>query len=301
MDWAAGGGVTNRSTVDYLPLRLNWGQSSWSNTNPDLVYAWGGSALTSYNVRTAAVATVKDFTSVFPGEYVWQLTHSINDDVWAFTRRLSADYSTVGYAVWKASTDTVLYTTKEPIDEVEIDKSGRYLIVKLGDMGGDPSAVEGRIVDLQTGSVRNLTNGAPDFNLGHSGMGTAFQVGGENLAGIDRKRIMAAPWTLTNLIEMPWLGLSHYSMLADDENWVTTYSTDPVPKVFGGEIGQLKTDGSYGVRRFAHHWATISGYGDYPFANISRNGAWVAFGSNWQKTLKGGRKDVYVVATVTVP
>jgi hypothetical protein len=89
------------------------------------------------------------------------------------------------------------------------------------------------------------------------------------------------------------LGL-HVSMRAEDESWalISLYEGGAhTPGLYHNEIIQVATDGSEQVRRLAHHHSLISDYWDMPRANISRDGCFVAFTSNWG----GGRRDVYVV------
>lgn len=56
----------------------------------------------------------------------------------------------------------------------------------------------------------------------------------------------------------------------------------------------MATDGSLAVRREAHHFSI---YGDdyyaSPRADLSRDGRFVAFTSNWG--VPGGRKDVFIL------
>ena len=77
-----------------------------------------------------------------------------------------------------------------------------------------------------------------------------------------------------------------------------------------GEIIAVSTDGSGRIWRFAHHRSAINsgtsmqGGGDFwstPRGNISQDGRYFLFDSNWEDTLgadpKGGyRKDVFIVA-----
>jgi hypothetical protein len=59
-----------------------------------------------------------------------------------------------------------------------------------------------------------------------------------------------------------------------------------------GEIFLVKTDGSGEVHRFVHHRAQLIDYYDSNFGNISRDGQFVAFASNWDNS---GRRDLFIV------
>lgn len=65
---------------------------------------------------------------------------------------------------------------------------------------------------------------------------------------------------------------------------------------FHGEIFLVKTDGSGEVRRFLHHRAQLIDYYDSNFGNISRDGRFVAFASNWDDS---GRRDLFIARVPT--
>jgi hypothetical protein len=69
------------------------------------------------------------------------------------------------------------------------------------------------------------------------------------------------------------------------------------------EIIAVQTDGTSGatVWRLAHHRTTVVSFWDTPRANVSQDGRWALFSSNWEKTLGtdpggGPREDVFMVA-----
>ena len=92
-------------------------------------------------------------------------------------------------------------------------------------------------------------------------------------------------------------------MLADNEGWglASRYSTtgSGVAKTFDNEIVLVATNGSNQVRRLAHHRSVVNDYGDQPKANISRDGQFIAFTSNWGNA--NGRRDVYIVKVPPAP
>src|SRR5437868_2478651 len=100
--------------------------------------------LWAYNAATQTYTLISDFTSQYnPGDYLWQMSKSINDDnVFGFTRR-DRRYHVAGYLVWKRDINRVIYNVNTTqLDEVQVDKSGRYLVVKTGQQvlrrGWDP-------------------------------------------------------------------------------------------------------------------------------------------------------------------
>jgi hypothetical protein len=90
-----------------------------------------------------------------------------------------------------------------------------------------------------------------------------------------------------------WGNDFHVSMLADDESWaLVSFFGSAVPGVLQREIVLVATDGSGRVRRLAHHRSVFRDYLDTPRANISRDGRFVAFTSNWGGT---ARRDLFVL------
>ena len=126
----------NPTTFTASNRRL-WAQTSfsddyvWSGTDPNSFFFRKfatPSAIHSYNVATGVTTLVRDFTPEYGTDIPTQLSRSLDDDVFAFSRRTSS-YGIIGYAVWKRSTNTfLLQQTDSNADEVQIDKSGRYLV-----------------------------------------------------------------------------------------------------------------------------------------------------------------------------
>ncbi len=73
-----------------------------------------------------------------------------------------------------------------------------------------------------------------------------------------------------------------------------------VERAWDGEIICIETDGlASTVWRFAHHRSQVASFGDQPRANVSQDGRFVLFTSNWEQTLgrgpDGPRHDAFVV------
>ncbi|MFN2516129.1 MAG: hypothetical protein ABR556_07925, partial [Pyrinomonadaceae bacterium] len=85
-----------------------------------------------------------------------------------------------------------------------------------------------------------------------------------------------------------WSQHVHVSLQAENEAWalVEFYSGVEVGAgLFHRELILVRTDGSQQFRRLLHHRSVYRDYWDSPRANVSRDGRFVAFSSNW-----GGRK-----------
>lgn len=287
-----------------LPMggTVRWDDAIWSGTDPDVIYAHDtiGMRIWSYNVATQSYAQIGDLSSLYNnGDYLWQMSKAIkNDNVFAFTRR-DRRYRIVGYLVWQRDTNQVIYTVNtSQLDEVQVDKAGKYLVVKTGQSG--VGAIEVQVVDLTTFTVQNLTDDGPDYSPGHSDNGNKTVVGADNWRNQITFRTLADPHAHSTLINFgnDWTQDYHISMLANNERWALVSSYSPTAGTpdgpFHDEIYQVATDGSLSVRRAAHHFSIYGGdYYASPRADISRDGRFVAFTSNWG--IAGGRKDVFIL------
>ncbi|HLL17030.1 MAG TPA: hypothetical protein VK388_18360 [Pyrinomonadaceae bacterium] len=268
----------------------------WSGTDPDVLYCTGNLSprLYEYNVTTRRYKLIADLGKrLARGDYLHQMSKSLDDDTFAFTRK-NAAYRVSGYLVYRRSTDSILFqAAASTLDEVQIDKSGRFLVVKTGEQGA--GKVEVKVKDLQTGTLTDLQDGAPDYAPGHSDNGTGTVVGADNWRAQLTARPLAAPRAVKTLLDLSHekeYGGYHVSMLADDENWALLNFLTTANGVFRQELVQVATDGSGRVRRLLHHHSVFKDYYDSPRSNISRDGRFVAFTSNWG--VGGGRRDLFV-------
>src|SRR5581483_4150348 len=299
-------GVTTRRKLFQHPMPeggFPWADDViWSGTDKNLVYCHSGLRLYSYNVVMNNYELVHDFAGQVPGDTIWQMSRSLDDDTFAFHLKSSRNnYQVVGYAAWKRSTNA-LYAINEPqVNEVQVDKTGRYLVVtmELPDPLPRPpdSGVEVRVVDLETKQITDLKDGGPDFAPGHHDCGRGTIVGHDNWNNRLTFRSLAGAHRFSTALSFgnDWSQGNHVSMLADDESWalVSTFVSTRLPNsgVFKNELLLFATDGSGRVRRLAHHHSVYRDYADAPRANLSRDGRFAAFTSNWGS----GRRDVFVV------
>lgn len=273
----------------------------WSGQDPDTLYGFSGWTIYAYHPSKKEFSVVIDLTNRFRGEIPWQLSMSANDDVFAFSRRKmnnagGSDY--VGYVVYRRSDKSIVLDqslSPKDLDEVQIDKSGRWLVVK-----GETKTTKGfSIRDLRnSGARKELGPGPPDYAPGHSDNSSTFVSGFNNyLNTIDRRNFANPSQILTQLsLGNDWSQGIHISLLGTDSLWmlVSLYEVNPSKTkagVFHNEVMLVKTDGSESLRRLLHHHSIYREYWDSPRANISRDGRFVAFTSNW-----GGRarRDLFV-------
>ena len=267
----------------------------WSGRDPDSLYALVGTKIYAFHPSRGSYTLIADFSREFPGEFLWQLSVSRNtDDVFAFARRrtnASGGSNYVGYAAYSRSQKALVVNQSiqpNDMDEVQVDKSGRWLVVK-----GEFKTVGGMSIrDLQNGGSRKvLRYGPPDYAPGHSDNASDFVSGFNNYLNTIDRRNFQNPMPITTELSLgkDWTQGIHVSHLADNDGWmlVSLYEVAAVPNPLGpyhNEIILVKTDGSESVIRVLHHRSVYKSYYDTPRANISRDGRFIAFTSNW-----GGR------------
>ena len=273
----------------------NVSDAIWSGSDTDVILCHDGLKLYSYNVVSRRYALVKDFGSDLPPGDLWQMSMSVDDNSFGFTVR-DTNGKVTGYIAWRRSQNSLYRVDNTPdLDEVQVDKTGQYLVVKTGQSGA--GAVSVQIVNLVTRGVENLVGGTPDYSPGHSDVGHGFVVGGDNWRNTLTYRNLATPHTLYTVFDFPDWGIgAHVSMLADDEKWtlMSTFLANDLPstRVFRDELFQIAADGSKRVRRLAHLHSVYRDYWDTPRANISRDGRFAVFTSNWGSAT---RRDVFVI------
>lgn len=286
------------------PIRLD--DAVWAYGDPDklFVHTDNGTKIYSYKVSTQTYTLIKDLSGYLPaGQFVQQMSVAQDDDTFSFGINLGGNptYGDAGYIVYRDSTDTVLAQSAVGVNEVRLDKTGRYLFVNTNNQGA--GQIEVQIVDLNTQQVQNLTDDAPDHAPSHYDVGSGMAVGNGNyLLGISA-RSLSNPHSFTEILDLTNegnYGGFHLSMLADNELWtLVSFYTEHLNNVMEDELVQVSTDGSQRVRRLAHHQSIFTGdYYQSPRANISRDGRFVAFSSNW-----GGRNrnDLFIVEIPPAP
>jgi len=273
----------------------NWEDAIWSDVDPDLLFAHDTQRLWKYDVAGESYTLVKDFSSVLGSGHVRQMSKSANDDVFGFTTQ-DASFAATGGLAYRASDDAVLVQLSQAgLDEVQVDKTGGWLVLKTGNQGA--GAIEVKVANLGTQAVEDLSDDGPDFAPGHSDNGAGIVVGADNWNNHVTFRRLSTPHAHTTVLDLAsdWGQDFHVSMHASDDAWalLSLYESGAhTPGLFHDEIVQVKTDGSQEVRRLAHHHSQFSDYWDSPRGNVSRDGCFIAFTSTWGPS---GRRDVFVL------
>jgi hypothetical protein len=183
------GEVKNEGALFGADSPLSWSTGEgwyFSATQPNTLYVnlTTSPQLQRYDVITHSLTTVFDVASrpdLFgSNRYIWQL-HSSNDDrVHSATLKDASSYADLGCLAYREDTKQFFYYPQKGFryDECQIDRSGRWLVIKEK-IGSDPkSEVDDRVIDLQTGAEKDLmdVNGAG----GHSDNGFGFMLAADN-------------------------------------------------------------------------------------------------------------------------
>ena len=262
-----------------------------------------------FDVVTRDFDLLADFAADFPGQYFVQVLGSDDDDVLSFTLRSEADFTVTGIACVRLSTGEVLYQEAPAggvtFDECQVDKSGRYLYIIY-----DPQSAGAACVDLQTGIKTTIAENSTENALGHHDAGTGFFVGVAHFIEKVIKVPGSAPRTHSLVVDYlnparsPGVGegAEHYSMLANNEAFLltSTYGASVPQSQLREEVFLVSLDGLQTYRRLFHHRSkrnpATPEYTDSPRANISRDGRFVAFSSNWETS--NVRKDLFIASIV---
>jgi hypothetical protein len=150
----------------------------FSASQRNSLYMNDGVRLLRYDVVTHAMETVFDVREQLGGDrHIWQ-THSSNDDRVHSATVKDGGYNDVGCVAYNQGTGrTTFIARKGDFDECQIDKSGRWLLVKENIDGRNGE--DNRIIDLQSGAEQIFYD--EDGAAGHSDLGYGYLVAEDNM------------------------------------------------------------------------------------------------------------------------
>jgi hypothetical protein len=159
---------------------LSWATGEgwyFSRTRAHALYVYEGSRMMRYDVMSKSIETVFDVATQYPNRYIWQMHSSSDDRVHSATLRDSSSYEMLGCVAYREDMRRFdFFPKKGDFDECQIDKSGRWLVIKenLDGKNGE----DNRIIDLTTGQERVLYDekGA----AGHSDIGHGYLIAEDN-------------------------------------------------------------------------------------------------------------------------
>jgi hypothetical protein len=159
----------------------SWGNGEgwyFSGTRPTALYMNDGSRMLRYDVQSHAFETVFDVRDhAGANTYIWQMHSSADDRVHSATVRNSSSYEMLGCIAYREDIHRAFYYPKKgSYDECQVDKSGRWLVIKENVTG--VNGEDNRIIDLQTGTEQVFTD--RDGAAGHSDEGFGYMVAEDN-------------------------------------------------------------------------------------------------------------------------
>jgi len=178
--------VTNLGSLFSATSPLGWAtgeQWYWSATQPTKLYVWvPGTPLYRYDVVGKQFETVFDVTTEFGGDAImWQLHSSADDKTHSGTLRDASTYAMLGCFVYHEETGQFSYYARQgDFDECQVDKSGRWLLVKENVDGRNGE--DNVIINLQTGVATTFLDEAGA--AGHSDSGFGYMVAADNWNGL---------------------------------------------------------------------------------------------------------------------
>jgi hypothetical protein len=322
------GSRSNRQGGLYLDLRAS---PAFSFTDPDLIYGIGAGIdgdnthkLLEYNFRTNKYRTLVDFKNSEGG--AGAVTVGANERIAVVFGGMQDTYHYVLLFDKRTGAKRILDTRAATIDGkpvnfpmnwgihiVNIDKSGRYIVISKGDGGKAPNLV---VWDTETDKFAEVT----PAGTGHYSTGYGTMVNGNGwwpswamwlLRPLDPARV----GTFDKLIDPP-LG-EDYGGREEHSSWNNARPDAAAPvfvsiarhegaknplEPWDDEIVAISTDPKRPtVWRFAHHRSRYAGYfWDDPRGNVSPDGRYFLFPSTWENTLGTSpenrpRQDVFIV------
>ena len=150
----------------------------FSASQRNALYMNDGFSLMRYDVVTHAMTKVFDVRDHLGADRrIWQI-HSSNDDNVHSATVKDGSYNDVGCVAYNQSTGRATYIARKgDFDECQIDKSGRWLLVKENIDG--KNGEDNRIIDLQSGAEQVFYD--EEGAAGHSDMGYGYLVAEDNM------------------------------------------------------------------------------------------------------------------------
>ncbi|HEY6360383.1 MAG TPA: hypothetical protein VIX63_04725 [Vicinamibacterales bacterium] len=160
------------------PYSWNSGEGWYfSGTQATKLYLNDGSRMLRYDVVSKAMDTVYDVRSHVGGAGSIKQMHSSHDDRVHSATVLDGSWNPMGCVAYRQDTGrATFYAKRGDYDECQIDKSGRWLLIKENLDGRNNE--DNRIIDLNSGSETVFLdeNGA----AGHSDLGYGYLVAEDN-------------------------------------------------------------------------------------------------------------------------
>jgi len=284
-------------TVDKVTLQVErheladvWGTGEmwyWDAFDPDVFYLMDGPTLVAYDVIARSRRVV---FNVGEGLNLWQ-PHSSADGRTHSGTVEDAGYHAIHAAVGSGNGLRVIPVDVSRYDECQIDKTGRYLLVKL--------AADNVVYDLDRGTETLLLDA--EGAVGHSDNGPGYVVGENDhhaQPGAFEKRDLGNIRGDPTLVYYTtnWQAMARHVAIAwDRPTPIGVFSSAcPVNVPRSNELVVAPLDGSQVCTVVAPAMCLMSAVDDYvhePKANVDPIGEWAC----WSANPFGGRIDLFLV------
>jgi hypothetical protein len=318
-------------------------EGTFSFQRPNIYYGMSGMYVAQFDFNTNQYMNLFDVRRAVPGVSGSMSAVSVSDDDTKFCFALGGGGQQDLWAnvvVWNRSNDSwqVLDTHRSTINgspaniglgynvhSAYVERTGRWVVI-----GVHGAPTDWLVWDTQANRVSFIT----PFWTGHdvSGFGVRINQDGyfggpgfyESVAFVKRSLDLASLGQTTQLVAPAMMPLPHSSINGVHMSWNNAQPNAMVPmlastyrdyrnnandpwRAWDDEIIAVATDGSSTVWRFAHtrsRW-TMGDFWATPRANISQDGRFAMFTSNWEMTLGqeamsgAPRVDVFVVELST--
>jgi len=112
-----------------------WEDCIWSGADPNALFCHGHLRLWRYDVRARKYHLVRDFSGELAPGHLHQMSKSLDDNVFGFSRQ-DPKWKLVGCLVWRRDSDSIaLRHDTTDLDEIQVDKTGRWCVVKTAKQG----------------------------------------------------------------------------------------------------------------------------------------------------------------------
>ena len=299
------------------------GEPAFSYENKNLIYGIGGprdNFLQEYNLETGALTDLTDIARIVPagvGGYIGGVSNSVDDRFNIYLGGSAQDQATF-VVVWDRKTKSarVLDTGAGTVNGTRnldmswgwrvhnsrIDKSGRYVVISAA--SGPYGLVAWDLASNRLAPIGEKAGGHKGSGFGYMVNNDGYQDGAQWLL-----RTLFKPSAFTRLVDRElspteWVTDSHISWNNSRPGilvpaLVSTYhpaASDAARRAWDDEIIGVETDGQGStVWRFAHHRSTFKSFWDSPRGNVSQDGCFYMFTSNWESSVGSDRQDAFVV------
>lgn len=156
--------------VDFMEFSHTGEGLYFSAHKVDILYVNLGSTFYRYNVETGSM---KEIFSIDKNCYLWQCHSNFDETIHSATFRDKNTYEMLGAVVYNENLNQLRYFPKKgDFDECQIDKSGKFLVIKETYLGRGEC---NRVVHLET--EREIIISNDEGAIGHSDSGDGFIIG----------------------------------------------------------------------------------------------------------------------------